>query len=105
MPVGEDPRSSEVADAYKNATHAPNDPAVKASYDALKHDIDEQYDLAKKLGIKMDVKDENPYGLSTEIPAHEELHNDVRNNKHLSVWSGGAPPADHPLSAIDPKPD
>lgn len=101
--VGEDPRSAQVADAYKNAVHSPNDPAVKASYDALKRDIDEQYDLAKRMGIRMDVKDENPYGLSTETPAHEELHNDILNNKHLSVWSGGAPPADHPLSEVDPK--
>jgi hypothetical protein len=102
-PVTEDPRSSRIADSYKNAVHAPNDPAVKASYDALKRDIDQQYDLAKSLGIKMDVKDENPYGLSTTVPAHEELHNDIRNNKHLTVWSGGKPPVDHPMSEIDPK--
>lgn len=102
-PVEPDERQSEIADAYKAAVHAPNNPAVKASYDALKRDIDQQYDLAQKLGIKMDVKPENPYGLSTEVPAHEELHNDILKNKHLSVWSGGAPPADHPLSAIDPK--
>jgi predicted GNAT family acetyltransferase len=101
--VPEDARSPEVADAYKNAVHAPNDPAVKASYDALKRDVKDQYHLAQKLGIKMDTKPENPYGLSTEVPAHEELHNDIRNNKHLSVWEGGKPPADHPLSEIDPE--
>lgn len=102
-PVGEDPRSSEIADAYKNAIHNPNDPRVKASYDALKRDVKDQYHLAKSLGIRMGVEDENPYGLSSEKPAHEQLHDDVRNNKHLAVWSGGAPPADHPLSEIDPE--
>ena len=85
-----------MADAYKASTHAPNDPAVKASYDALKADVDKQYDLAQKLGIKIDVTDKNRYN------GPEDLHNDVLNNKHLP-WSGGAPPADHPLSEIDPK--
>jgi hypothetical protein len=102
-PVQEDPRSSEIADAYKAATHAPNDPAVKGSYDALKRDIDTQYDMLKGMGFKLETAGENPYGLSQEIPAHEELHRDVLRNKHLAVWEGGAPPKDHPLSEVDPK--
>jgi len=102
--VAEDPRSSQIADAYKAATHAPNDPTVKSSYDALKSDVDKQWDFATdKLGIKVDTSTTNPYGLNEKIPAHEELHNDVLNNKHLTVWTGGEPPADHPLSEIDPK--
>lgn len=95
--VEEDPRRGDIADAYKAAKHSPDDPAVKKSYDALKSDVDKQFDLAIQNGMKIDVKDENPY------KGHEDLHDDVLNNKHLSVWSGGAPPADHPLSGVDPK--
>jgi hypothetical protein len=102
-PVQPDPRESEIADAYKAAKHEPNNPAVKASYDALKRDIDSQYDKLKGMGFKLETAKENPYGLSSEIPAHEELHRDVLRNKHLAVWEGGAPPADHPLSERDPK--
>jgi Zeta toxin len=90
-PVAEDPRASEIADAYKAAKNEPNNPAVKKSYDALKHDIDEQYDMLKKAGIHMETAAENPYGLSEHVPAHEELHRDVLRNKHLAVWEGGAP--------------
>jgi hypothetical protein len=101
-----DPRQQEIADAYARSKHTPNAPKVKAAYDAFKKDIDKQFNLAKSLGYTFDAKENDPYegsGEGNETNAYALLRKDAIENKHISAWKGGAPPADHPLSELDHK--
>ena len=94
-----DARAMEIADAYGAMKHAPDDPAVKASYDALKRDLDKQWDYAVESGITLEPwkSPGQPYADSAAMMA------DVRNNRHLYFFLGGDMPADHPLAEVDPK--
>jgi len=95
-----DPRAHDIADAYEAMEHNPNDPAVKASYDALKNEISAQWHYAtQQMGITFEPwKGEGqPYANSKEMMA------DVRDNKHLWFFQGGEMPVDHPLAEVDPK--
>ena len=88
------------ADAYDAMKHEPNNPEVKAAYDAMKNDVDKQWDYAtQKMGMKLEpwTKEGQPYANSKEMAA------DVKNNKHLYFFQGGESPADNPLQAVDPK--
>jgi hypothetical protein len=96
-PVMEDPRINQIADTYDKLEHSPNDPKVKASYDAFKKELDDQYDALEKSGFKFDTSKEDPY------PSYEAMRQDILRNKHLTAWEGAAPPADHPLAERDPK--
>jgi GNAT superfamily N-acetyltransferase len=87
-----DPRRAQIADAYDAMVHNPNDPKVKASYDALIKETAAQWEHLKKNGFTMSMSDEQPYQTA------EEMLKDIRDNKHITVWSGGEPPSDHPLS-------
>jgi Protein of unknown function (DUF3293) len=103
---GTDKRASDIADAFDKMKHDPNDPAVKASYDALKKDINKQWDYAtNKLGIKIEPTDAAPYVFTKgDKPAEKQLFDDVNNNKHLGVFRGGNPLQEgHPLAEVDPK--
>jgi hypothetical protein len=94
-----DSRAKEIADAYDAMKHEPDNPAVKASYDAFKRDIDEQWDYATKdMGVTFEPwnKPGQPYANSREMRA------DVRNNHHLYFFRGGEAPADHPAMEVDP---
>ncbi len=57
-------RGKKIADAYEAMEHTPNDPKVKKAYDALINETLDQYELVKKMGMKIDVIKpgmENPY--------------------------------------------
>ena len=93
-----DPRAQEIGRAYESLEHNPNDPKVKSSYDALKTDIQKQWDYAtQKLGIKFEPTQTDPYHNSAQ------MMEDVRNNKNLRFFTGGDMPADHPLAEVNPK--
>jgi GNAT superfamily N-acetyltransferase len=98
--VEADSRAMEIADAYEEMKHEPDNPAVKASYNALKADIDKQWDFAtKKLGVTFEPWDDpksQPYKNSAEMTA------DVVNNKHLYFFRGVDMSADHPMAEVDP---
>lgn len=89
-------QAQRIADAYDAATHSPNDPKVKASYDAFKKETKAQWDYLKSKGVKMEpwTGKGQPYKNSAEMIA------DVRDNKHLSFFTGGEMPADHPLAEM-----
>ena len=94
-----DPRASQIADAYEAMKHDPTNPAVIASYDALKNDVRAQWDYAQQtLGIKFEPwkKEGQPYKNSGE------MMRDVRDNKHLWFFQGGEIPKDHPMAGVDP---
>lgn len=94
-----DKRAADIADAFDKMEHNPNDPAVKASYDALKSDIKKQWDYAtKKLGIKLEGSDEDPY------KSYEDMEKDVKDNKTLKSFRGGNELKEgHPLYEVDPE--
>lgn len=92
-----------IANAYENMKHEPNNPHVKAAYNALAHETGKQYQNLLNQGYKfspMKPGMENPYKTS------KDMHADIANNKHLWYFpteqgygSEGDAPSDHPLLA------
>lgn len=90
--------SRKTADFYQAAQHNPEDPKVKASYDALKTETVAQFKHAEAAGIKFEpwTKEGQPYKNSAEMSA------DVRDNKHLYYFPtdqgfGTSDVATHPM--------
>lgn len=91
-----------IADAYQAMPHNPNDPAVRASYDALTRETMQQYQAAKDAGLKLDfIKpgQTDPYAASPRLAIE-----DLRNNNHMWIYptdagfgSSGSNVANHPL--------
>lgn len=94
-----DPKvAKNVADAYEEMKHDPTNPKVKKSYDAFKSETLEQYKSMLKAGVKPELQTDYPY----KNP--REMHEDVRNNNHMSIYpteagfgSERAAPSDHPM--------
>lgn len=98
VPLPEEGEKHALADAYDAAKHEPNNPKVQKSYQAFKDETKAQFNHAQNdLGIKFDFTDKDPYHSA------EEMQNDIRNNHHLSTFTGGDVPKDHPLAEIDPE--
>lgn len=77
-------RATRIATAYDEMPHAPNDPQVKAAYDAMIDETIDQWDEIKKTGLKIefirpDMPD--PYAASPRLAIM-----DVRDNNHLWVF-------------------
>jgi ribosomal protein S18 acetylase RimI-like enzyme len=78
QPVPEE-TAQRVADWYESAKHSPNDPDVKASYDALVKETIEQYESIKDAGYTIE-----PYaGEGEPYKNSAEMIKDVSENKHL----------------------
>lgn len=85
--------------AYHKMPHQPNNPKVKEAYGALINETKKQYQDMISSGIKVSkIQDNsNPYKTS------KDMHNDIKNNKHLSFFpteSGygtGNNQVDHPM--------
>jgi hypothetical protein len=95
-----DARAMEIADAYEAMQHNPDDPQVKASYDALKRDIRQQWDYAThNLGVKFEPWKQpgQPYNDSLE------MMDDVYNHHRLKFFQGGELLPGHPMAEIDPQ--
>ncbi len=91
-----DSRRAQIADAFDAMKHDPNDPKVKESYEALINEAKAQKKHLEANGYKFDRSDKDPY------TSYEQMRDDVKNNKHLSVWTGGNElPEDHPLGKVD----
>lgn len=77
-----DPEHSQaIAKAYEEMKHTPNDPATKASYDALIDETAKQYDAIKKTGLKIEpvpAGTPDPYAANPRLAAV-----DVAENNHL----------------------
>lgn len=69
----------ELADYYEAATSAPNDPAVQASYNALKTEVMAQYKAMTDAGYSIEpwTGEGEPYKSSADAVK------DIRENKHL----------------------
>lgn len=68
--------------AFQNMEHRPNDPEVKAAYDALKREIKAQHDHLVSRGVKFTpwTKEGQPYANSQEMTA------DARTNRHVAYF-------------------
>ncbi len=76
-------RAEKIAQAYEDMKHDPNDPAVKASYAALRDEVIGQYKALEASGVKIEwIKpgQPDPYALSPRMAAV-----DVSEHKH---WYG-----------------
>jgi len=89
-----------IADAYEGMKHEPNSPHVKAAYDALTNETGKQFKDIMGSGLKISqIKpgQANPYKSS------KEMHNDIKNNKHLwyfpteQGFGSGGQASDHPM--------
>lgn len=91
-PVDTD-RAQRIADSYDASKHSPNDPKVKASYDALKSETLAQFNYLKDQGVKIEpwTGEGQPYANSKAMAADAA-------KGHLYVYPGGNMPADHPLA-------
>jgi hypothetical protein len=95
-------RAKRIADEYERMPHAPNDPNVAASYDALKNETLAQYQHAVNNGYRFEFypEGEDPYPNS---PREAVL--DLHHNKHMYVYptetgfgtEGTDQPQDHPM--------
>lgn len=74
-------RSVRIADAYEAMEHNPNDPEVKASYEAMASETLSQYNTIQDAGYTVELWDGEgePYANSTA------MLDDLRNNNHLYV--------------------
>jgi len=74
-------RSARIADAYETMEHNPNDPEVKASYEAMATETLQQFETIQDAGYTVELWDGEgePYANSTA------MLEDLRNNKHLYV--------------------
>lgn len=74
-------RAERIADEYSKMPHAPNDPKVKASYDAMIKETVDQFRALEKMGVKFEPI---PAGAPDPYAASPRLANkDLRDNKHL----------------------
>lgn len=87
-------RSTKIAKAYEEAKHEPDNPTVKKSYDAFKQETLDQFNFLRKQGVKFEPHE----GEGQPYTNSAEMVKDVQDNKHLSYFSGGDMPADHPLA-------
>lgn len=91
-PVSEE-RGRQIADVYDELPHAPDDPVVAESYQAMAEETRDQYDYLTEQGVKFEPAIDDPYASSAEMIA------DVRENKRLKFFLTDLDdfPTDHPL--------
>ena len=75
--------SKELADAYENMKHEPNNPEVKSAFKAMATETIDQFKLVEGKGYKVEIwKGEGqPYANSAE------MIKDIRENKHMYIYS------------------
>lgn len=79
-------RGQEIARLYEAAQSAPDDPVVRAQYEAFNRETQEQFEYLTAQGYVFEPTD-NPAPYQTS----EEMRQDISANKHLFVWTGGSP--------------
>lgn len=71
-----------IAAAYDQMAHAPQDPEVKAAYDAMIRETVDQYQAIKRTGLKVSfIEGGDPYRVSPRL-----MTEDVRRNNHMWVF-------------------
>jgi hypothetical protein len=103
-PVNPD-RAARIAEEYERMPHNPNDPAVKASYDAFIKETMQQYKTLTDAGYTFEFYPSYNEGMELEDPypnGPREAILDLYSNKHLYVYPtyagfGQTEVRDHPL--------
>ena len=75
--------SKSIADAFDKMKHLPEDPEVKAAYQAMVKETIDQFKEVSNSGYKVEIYegDGEPYANS------DEMIKDVRDNKHMYIFS------------------
>ncbi len=76
-------QSKRISEEYDKMQHNPNDPDVRAAYEAMANETIDQYNLLKDGGYQVEIYEGEgePYANS------QEMIKDLRDNKHLFVLS------------------
>lgn len=76
-------KSMKIADAYEDMKHDPNNPEVKEAYQAMADETKDQFKEIVDAGYEIELWDGEgePYANS------QEMLDDLRNNKHMYVFS------------------
>lgn len=78
-------RGKRISDAYEAMAHEPQNPVVKAAYQALIREVKDQYQAVLDAGLKIefiDMANGDPYAASPRL-----MTEDVRKNNHMWVFS------------------
>lgn len=74
-------RAKRISDAFDAMKHDPNNPEVKAAYEALAKETLDQYKEFADAGYKVEINNNEPYANS------QEMIDDLRNNKRMKIFS------------------
>jgi len=89
--------SKKIADAYDQMENNPNDPEVKNAYNAMANETVDQFKYLIDNGYEVELYD----GKTEPYKNSEEMLKDLRDNKHLYVFSTEEGFGDTPISETD----
>jgi len=76
-------RAKAIAKAYEDMPHAPHDPTVQRSYDALAKETRDQYEVLKRLGVKIEPM---PAGIDPYAATPRLANRDYLENRHFNYF-------------------
>jgi len=85
-------RGKRISDAFIAMKDDPNNPEVRAAYDALVKETIEQYKAFIDAGYQIEINNEEPYANS------QEMIDDLRNNKRIKIFSTESGYGDNPIT-------
>lgn len=74
-------RAKRISDAFEAMEYNPNDPEVKAAYEALSNETLDQYQAFLDAGYTVEINNVDAYGNS------QEMIDDLRQNKRIKIFS------------------
>lgn len=74
-------KAKKIADAFDKLKHDPNNPKVKAAYEALVKETAEQYQSMLDAGYEIEVNNNEPYSNS------QDMIDDLKKNKRIKIFS------------------
>ena len=86
-------RAKKISDAFDAMKHSPNDPQVRAAYNALAKETIAQYQAFLDAGYVVEINNQEPYANS------QEMIDDLRNNKRIKIFSTESGFGDTPITA------
>jgi hypothetical protein len=86
-------RAKRISDAFDAMKHSPNDPQVRAAYNALAKETIAQYQAFLDAGYVVEINNQEPYANS------QEMIDDLRNNKRIKIFSTESGFGDTPITA------
>jgi len=82
-----------IALAYRDLESRPDDPEVRAAYNSLADETFAQWEFMKSF-VRVEFVDFDPYQGPTGGPSSTLMFQDIRDNQHMFVYTGGDP---HPI--------